>query len=150
DETGKIVLAGRIKAGHFGGFAADERAAGFAAGAAHSFDELLDHLRLELAHGEIVEEEKRFGALPQNIVDAVIDEVAADGRMDAHGDGDFELGADAIGAGHEHRLFPFLVVEGEECAEIPDAAEDAGSERAGSVMADALLGFVSDRDIDTG
>src|SRR6202035_3299731 len=79
DESGEIVFADRIEAGHFRGFAADEGAACFAAGAAHAVDELLDDVGFELAHGEIVEEEERFGALDENVVDAMVDEIAADG-----------------------------------------------------------------------
>src|SRR6266852_6430160 len=76
DESGEIVFAGRIKPGHFRGFAADESAARFAARAAHAFDELLDDLWIELAHREIVQKKKRLGALHENVIDAVIDEVA--------------------------------------------------------------------------
>ncbi len=150
DETSKIVLTGRIKTGHFGSFTANERAAGFAARAAHALDELLDDVGLELAHGEIVEEKERLGALDENVVDAVIDEIAADGGVDAHGHGDFEFGADAIGAGDQHGLSPFFAIEGKERAEAANAAENARSESMAGVMPDALLGFLSDGDIDTG
>ena len=150
DEAGQIILAWRVKTGHFRGFPADERAAGFAAGAAHAFHELLDHWRLELAHGQVVEEKERLGALHQDVVDAVIDQVAANGRMHAHGHGHFEFCADAIGARNQHRLFPFFVVQREQRAEAPDAAKDSGSKRAAGMMPDALLGFLGDGDIDTG
>jgi len=82
DEACQIVFAGWIKSGHLRGFAADEGAAGFAARAAHAFDELLDDLRIELAHGQVVEEKQRLRALHENIVDAVIDEVAANSGVD--------------------------------------------------------------------
>ena len=118
----EVVFARRIEAGHFRGFATNERAARFAAGTAHAFDKLLDHLRLELAHREIVEEKQRLGALHEDVVDAVIDEVAADGGVHAHGHGHFEFRAHAIGAGDQHRLFPFLVVESKERAKAADAA----------------------------
>src|SRR5579864_5960436 len=72
----EIVFARRIETGHLRCFAADKRAARFAAGAAHPFDKLLDHLRFELPHREIVEKKKRLGALHKNVVDAVIDEIA--------------------------------------------------------------------------
>src|SRR6266852_5717771 len=76
DEAREIVFTGRIEVRHLRGFAADEGTAGFAAGAAHTFDELLDDLRIELAHREVIEEKERLGTLHENVVDTVIDEVA--------------------------------------------------------------------------
>src|SRR6266853_6128890 len=150
DKACEIILAGRIEAGHLGGLTADEGAAGPAARAAHAFDKLLDEVGIEFPHREVVEEKQRLRALDENVVDAVIDEVAADGGMDFHGHGDFELGADAIRAGDEHGLFPLFAVEREERAETADAAENAGSESAAGMVADALLGVIRDGDIHSG
>src|SRR5947208_971498 len=94
----------------------------FATVTAPAFDKLPEHLRLKLAHREIVEEKQRLGALHEDVVDAVIDEVAADGGVHAHGHGHFEFRAHAIGAGDQRRLFPFLVVESKERAKAADAA----------------------------
>src|SRR5713226_2083427 len=150
DKACKIILAGRIKTGHLRGLTADEGAAGLAARAAHAFDKLLDDVGIEFSHREVVEEEQRLRAVDENVVDAVIDEVAADSGMDFHGDGDFELGADAIRAGDEHGLFPLFAVEREERAETADAAENARSESAAGMVADALLGVIRDGDIHSG
>jgi len=147
DESGEIVFAREIKTGHFRSLAADEGAPGFAARTAHAFDKLLDDLRIKLSHRQVIEKKKRLGALHKNVIDAVIDEVAADGGVDAHGHGDFQFCADAIGAGDQHGLFPFFAVERKESAEAADAAEHAGSEGAAGVMPDALLGVVRDGNI---
>ena len=68
----------------------------------------LDHRRadlgIELAAGEIVEEEQRLGALHHEIVDRHGDEVDADGVVAAGLDRDLELGADAVGGGDQHRI----------------------------------------------
>ena len=72
----------------------------------------------------------------------MIDEVAAHSGMDASGHGDFEFGADTVGAGNENWLFPFLLVEREERAESTDAAENTGGEGMAGMMANALLGGV--------
>src|SRR5256885_17110197 len=55
DEAGEIVFTGRIEAGHFRGFAADEGAARFAAGTAHAVNKLFGQARSHFAEGEIVE-----------------------------------------------------------------------------------------------
>ena len=51
---------------------------------------------VELAGGEVVEEEQRLGALHDDVVDAHGDEVDADRVVDAGLDGDLDLGADAV------------------------------------------------------
>ena len=108
DESGEIVFAGGIGVRQFRGFAADQRAAGLMAGARHAFDELFDDVGIDAAHGEIVEEEERLGAEGEDVVDAVIDQIGADGGVDAGGGGDLQLGADAIGAGDQHGFAPAL------------------------------------------
>ena len=77
----------------------------------------------------------------------MIDQIAADGGMNAHGHGNFQFCADTIGAGNKYRLFPFFGVEREERAETSDAAENAGRKSAAGMMPDALLGVVGDGDV---
>jgi hypothetical protein len=48
--------------------------------------------------------------------------------MNAGGHRHLEFGSDAIGAGDQHRLFPFLLIEDEQPAEAADSAQNAGSE----------------------
>ena len=59
---------------------------------------------VELAGGEIVEEEQRLGALHDEVVDAHRDEVDADRVVHAGLDGDLELGADAVGGRDQDRI----------------------------------------------
>ncbi len=59
---------------------------------------------IELAGGEVVEEEQRLGALHDDVVDAHGDQVDAD-RIELPGfDGDLELRTDAVIGGHENRV----------------------------------------------
>ena len=60
--------------------------------------------RLDLAGGEVVEEEQRLGALDDDVVDAHRDEVDADRVEDAGFDRDLELGADAVGGADQDRV----------------------------------------------
>src|SRR5262249_48113858 len=63
DESGQIVLAFGIEARHLRGFAANEGTAVGAAGFGEAGDYRLGDLGIQLAAGEVVEEEKRGGAL---------------------------------------------------------------------------------------
>ena len=103
-EAGQIVFAVRIHARHFGGLAADQRAAGQFAALGDALDHRGRGVDIELAAGEVIEEEQRLGALHQNVIDAHRHQVLADGVVAVQLEGELELGADAVGAGNQHRL----------------------------------------------
>ena len=122
DGAGEIVLAIGVETGHLGCFAADERATVGAAGLGDAADDGLDGVIVlgEPAGGEIVEEEEGCGTLDGDVVDAVIDEVRADGVVDSELEGDLELGADAVGGGDEDGVGKLDEIECEEAAEAAD------------------------------
>ena len=69
-EPCNIVFSYGIKPRHLRCFAADQGTAGLLAGTRNTCNDLGDLYRLEFADGKIVEEEKRFCPLHENIVDA--------------------------------------------------------------------------------
>ena len=79
DEAGEVVFAVGVEARHLGRLAAEQRAAVVAARRRHPADDRLRDLRRQPAGREVVEKEQRLGALHQDVVDAVVDEVDADG-----------------------------------------------------------------------
>ena len=126
DETGEIVLAVTVKTGHFGGLTAEQGEAVVTAGGGHSTDDIGDDIRLETAGGQIVEKEQRLRSLNEDVVDAVMYEIAPHRGMSASCKGDLELGADAIVGRNEDRVGEARRLEVEEAAE---AAERAVRER---------------------
>ena len=128
-EAGKVVFPGRIHAGHLGGFAADQRATGLFAAERDALDDFGGGIHIELAAGEIIEEEQRLRALHQDVVDAHADQVDADRVVAIQFEGELEFGADAVGAGHQHR---FAVFFGDlhQRAEAADAVEHFRAHRA--------------------
>ena len=62
------------------------------------------------------EKKERFGPQHRDVVHAMVHEVLPDGVVAAHREGDFQLRADAINAGNEHRLFVVAGVEREQPA----------------------------------
>jgi hypothetical protein len=103
-EGGEVVVAVGVEARQLGGLAAEQRAAGLATAVDDAADQRLDEVGGEHAAGDVVEQEQRLRAGDQQVVDAHRHEVDADRVVAVHGDRDQQLGADAIGAGHEHRL----------------------------------------------
>ena len=147
DGADEVVLALRIEAGHLGGFAAEQRAAVFAAGLAHALDDAGEHRRGEMRRADVVEEEQRRGALREDVVDAVVDEALPDRVVAAGHVGDLELRAHAVRGGDEH-----LAAAGgaEESAEAADFAEHAGRAGAGDGLLDGLEAAVHFIDVDAG
>ena len=78
DEAGDVVFAVGVEARHLGRLAADQRAAVLAAGARDAGDDLLGDVRRQAAGRQVVEKEQRLGALHEDVVDAVVDEIGAD------------------------------------------------------------------------
>src|SRR5438445_7528969 len=101
DDPGQVVIPERVDARHLGGLASQQRAACLTAGRGDAFDDLRENVRVELAGGEIVEEEHRAGAGRGDVVHAMVDDVDADAAMRGCSDRHLDLGADAIGAGGE-------------------------------------------------
>ncbi len=105
---------------------------------------------VERGGGEIVEEEKRLGALHDEVVHAHRDKVDANRRVLAAFDGDLELGADAVGRRDEHRIAKAGGLGVEQRAEAAEPAHDAGARCGGCGGLDPLDQARSGVDIDPG
>ncbi len=141
---------GRIEAGHLRRLAADQGAAVVLAGLGHPADDLFGHLGIELADGQVVHEEQRRGALHHDVVDAVVHQVAADGVVQVHLEGELQLGAHAVYAGDQHRVLELLLVHLEQPAVAADLAQHVLVEGAVGEILDALLGTISPLDVNAG
>ena len=116
----EVVIAVLVEPRHFGGLAADQGAAGFPAALGDAGHDRRSRLRVELAAGKIVEEEQRFRALHHEVVDRHRHQVDADAAMQAGLDRDLDLGADAVGRRHQHRVLETRRLEVEQAAESAD------------------------------
>lgn len=121
DEAGEIVFAVGVEAGHLRGFSADEGAGICLASVGEAGDDGLGDVGVEFAGGEVVEKEEGGGSLDSDVVDAVVDEICADGVVEAEREGDFKLGADAICRTYQNGIFEALEIKAEERAKASDA-----------------------------
>ena len=135
--------------GIFRGLAADQGAARFAAAGADAADDRFGDRELKRAGGVIVEKEQWLGAADDEVVDAHGDKVDADAVVPAKGEGELELGANAVGGGDEHRL---AVARGNlaEPAEAANAREDFRPRGGAGDRGDAVDKRVAPVDIDPG
>jgi hypothetical protein len=148
DEPGQVVVVPVVDIRELGGLPADEDAIDLPAGFRHAGDEGLDALRHQPADADVVQEEEGLGAAGEDVVDAVVDDIDADGIVDAEAGGHLGLGADGVRAGDEQGLF----VAGELVHAVEEAglADDARVERGLRERADATVGAVLGGDIDAG
>ena len=139
-----------VETRHLRGLAAEQRAAVVAAGVRHPADDRFRDVRRQPAGREVVEEEQRLGALHEDVVDAVVDEIDADGVVARRHERDLQLGADAVGARDENGIAKASGLEPEQTAERADVREDAGRERRTRQRPDPADGFVARIDVDAG
>ncbi len=126
DESNQVVVFFGVYPGHFRGFAADQGAACVPAGRNQSLYNSFNPARVEFTHSDIVLEEKGRRTADKNIIDAVVNDVNADGIVLVQGNGDFHLGAYAVDMRDQHGLMvAFQLVQ---TAEEAYAAQDLRSE----------------------
>ncbi len=147
-EAGHVEVAVRELPGVLGGLAAEQHALGAHAALVHAGDDIGDLLRDDPADDEVVEEEEWHGAAGGHVVDAHRDEVDADGVEPAHAAGDLDLGAHAVGAGHQHGVLEARQAHGP--AEPAEAAEDERVLRALQPLLHEVDGAVARLDVDAG
>ena len=144
----QIVIALLVEAGHLGGLAPDQRAAGFPAALGDPRDDRGGRLRIELAAGEVVQEEQRFCTLHHEVVDRHRHEVNPDTAMQAGLDRNLDLGANAIGRGDQNRILEAGRLQVEQSAETADFGLSAGSRRGADHRLDEIDQAIAGVDID--
>ena len=123
-EPGQIELAGRVDIGHLGRLPAQQRATGRGARVRDTRNNGRDDVRIGTVLRQIIEEKERSRSLDRDIVDAVVDDVRAERVVATERRGDLDLGADAIGGGHEHRVVEFARrTQAEHAAEGPHVGQ---------------------------
>jgi hypothetical protein len=119
-EARQIVIRAVVETRHFGGLAADQRAAGDPATRRDAAHDVGADPRHQLGGGEIVEEEQGLGALHDDVVDAHRHEVDPDRVVAVRLDGDLHLGADAVIGRHQDRVLEAGGLQVEQPAEPTD------------------------------
>ena len=118
-----------------------QRAAGLAAALVDAGHHRRDLVGVDLAGGDVVEQEQRLGPHADQVVDAHGDQVDADGVVATGGAGHDQLGAHPVGRGHQDGLR----VAGHVERELAPEAADAGHHGA-----QPLDGGVAGGDVDAG
>ena len=147
-KSGEVEIAFGVEAGHLGRLAADQGAAGLAAAFGDPGDDLRAVGDVQFSGGVVIEKEKRLGALHDDVVDAHGDQIDADGVEHPSADRQFQLGADAVGAGHQNRVPETRRLEVEQAAEPAEIGVAAGAPGRARERLDGLHQGVPGVDID--
>ena len=104
DESRDIIFTLCVEARHLGRLAAQQHTSIFAAAGSDAFDDAPDCFRRETAGRNVIEKEKRTRALDQNVIDAVIHQIAANCIVSSRRERDLQFGAHTVGRSDQHRL----------------------------------------------
>ena len=148
-ESGEIVFAGNEGVRMLGRLPADQRAARHLATGGDALDHFGGDCDFEPFADVIVQEEQRFGTLDEDVVDAHRDQIDADRIVPVECERELQLGADAIGAGDEHRL-PVPLRKFDQGAKAADAGQDLRAHRALRIRLDPLDQRIARVDVDAG
>jgi len=147
-EPRQIVISIPVHAGHFSGFTPDQRTSGKFASLGNAGDNGGGGVAFQPAGGEIVEKEKGFGALDNQIVDAHGDKIDAYPIVTSGGDGYFELRADTIRCRNENRIFVSGGFRIEQRTETADAGHDTFAVRCCGEGFDRFNQLIAGIDVD--
>ena len=150
DGPGQVVFVFVVHAGHLGRLAADQGASRVAAARRDPANHLDDNRGVKDARGYVVQEEQRPRALDQDVVHAMRHEVDAHGVVFAGHEGELELRAHAVDAGHEHRGLHARGVEAVHGAEAADILQNALVKGPLDDILDPVNRFVGGVDVDPG
>ena len=145
-KTGEIKIACGVEAGHFGGFAAREHAAGLPASFRDPRDDACAVSGAELAGRVVIEKQQRLGALGQEVVHTHGHQVDANRIKEASLDSDLQFSAHAVGGGQQNRIAKAGGLEIErrgESAERPYGAGPLGGARGWLDEIDEAGAFVN-------
>ena len=108
-----------------GSLTAQQRAAGLTARRSYPLHDCRNAFGIDLAAGDVVGHEQRFGSTHDQVVDHHADQVEADGVVSVERLGDGDLRADAVSRCGQDRMVALRECAGvEQSSEAADAAHD--------------------------
>src|SRR4029453_17354770 len=133
----------------FGSFPTEQRTACLRARHGDALDDRRDAFWMDLATGDVVGHEQRFGAAHDKIVDDHADQIETNGVVAIEGLCNSDLGAYPIGRCRQHRMIALGEPTGvEETREATDAANALRTPSLGNPFLHQLDSAVTNLDVD--
>ena len=150
DESRDVIFAFGIEARHLSRLAAQQHAVVGATPDRNSFNNAGDCVRCQLSGRDVIEKEERPRALDQNVVGAVIHEIASDGVVNASRERDLQFRTDAVRRCDERWLPHFGKRAVEHAAEAADFRERARVESGARKFLNLFGCAIRGIDVDAG
>ena len=125
-ESCQVVIIGLVEIIHLGGLATDQGAPGLSAPFTDPLDNVIEHILVNFVDGDVIKEQQRLGPLHNQVIDIHRDEIDPDRVMLVHLDRQMHLGAHAVGACDEDRVFVVVLEELFVVIEPKEPGEPAG------------------------
>ena len=132
-KAGYVIFILRIEARHFCCFTAYQCAAGLYTALCHAGNDGCYLFRYVFAQCDVVQEELRFCAAANDVVDAHCHTVDTDCGVLVHQKGDFQLCSYAVCTGNQYRLLHSCHIQCIEAAEAADVCQNVGCHSSGNV-----------------
>ena len=146
-----VVFVRLEQAGVLRGLTADQRHAGLLAGPCDPAHDGRDPLGDDLATGDVVGHEERFGAADDDVIDDHADEVEADRVVNVQSLSDGDLGTDSVGGGRQNRAGHSSDGRGiEHAGEAAQPTQDLRASGPTDRLLHQLDGLVACLDVDAG
>ncbi len=140
----------RIHSGHFGGFAANQGATGLSAALGNPLNHCRRSFDIQLAGGEIIEEEQRLSTLHDQVIDTHGNEINADRIVLSSINGDLQFRPDTVIGSNQNRIPEPGRFKIEQTAKTADLAVSARSPGGFDCRLDAFNQRIARINIDTG
>src|SRR6267142_6889003 len=104
NEAGHIIFSCGIEIRHLRRLAAKQNAAILATTIGYAFDDTVNNFGQKFSSGDVVKEEERPRALHQDVVHAMVDEVASDCVVNPGKESNLKFRPHSIRGSHQHRM----------------------------------------------
>ena len=118
-----------------------------ATGSRQSPKQLRKHARLEFLAADVIKKEQRPRADDGNVVDAMVNQIRADGVVLVHRECDFQFCADTIDTCNQNRFAHSRKVRREQAAKAADFSEDLKPVRLSNKRLNSSLKLIAEIDI---
>ena len=149
-ESGKVIIAGLVHSGHFGGFTTDQRGTGLSATFCYTFDHIGCDISIKRTGGVIVKKKQWFCTQYQYVIDAHGDKVDADGVMFTQLYCQFQFCTHTVSARNQNRMPVAVKRQLEQAAKTAKASHHSGTLCAGDAALYFFDQFIAGIDINTG
>ena len=149
-KTGQVIFIVLVKPGHFGGLPTQQCTLRLLTTFGNAFDNIRSALIVETSHRKIVEKEKWFGTLNDDIVHAHGHQIDANRIMFVQHKCDLKLGSNPVGRTDQYRSIQVCKIERKKTSKSTNIADNTGAISLFGNLTDGIHQFIGLLNINAG